>query len=705
MKKLVAGMLLGTMACGGGGSTVPEPPPPPPRVPPVTPPPLPPPPPPPPANRAPVVASTLPDAEVPATFAIIRDVSQVFKDPDGDELVLSVASTDTLIVRTAFQDAKAITATGVMEGQADVILTATDPDRASVSTDFALTVLPRPNGAPEIAENLPDRVLAYGAALGINVAEVFRDPDGDSLSLEAKSTDESIVRTVLREPWLDLEPVAAGSSSVVLTATDPDSASTAVEFSVTVLPPLNRAPEPRVTFTDHVLKYGTAIGFNLANAFRDPDGDSLTFEAAPADESIVRTVLQPPWLALVPVAAGSTSVTVTAMDPDSASTSVEFSVTVLPQPNRPPVAAFTSASTVLERNGTAALNLSAIFSDPDGDTLTYAARSSDTTVVAVSIADTTLTLSAVSPGDARVTLTATDPDSAQVSSILDVTVGRPPPTSSAGPANTYSSYMFSTTARARRLEWTFRPLVFPDESLHEKQFLHYYAMHFKMQSRDLTSKDGGYAGMQTDGHFRGMPHQGRVLNFAIWDAVEAKSDGMIDPDNDECGCAQIMYRYEWETGRDYRFVIDDGPSGEDEEGRWIGLWVTDVEADSTTFVGEVRARERRFIESYAWQEDEGRVHSTISVFGEDLHFWRTQSGKHYYTCADFEPSVIAVLDVRLDNQSPTAASGWTNGGEIEDNNGHTSWLCDTATIYQSGMDFQHNVGYWATPAPNLLDNR
>ena len=28
-----------------------------------------------------------------------------------------------------------------------------------------------------------------------------------------------------------------------------------------------------------------------------------------------------------------------------------------------------------------------------------------------------------------------------------------------------------------------------------------------------------------------------------------------------------------------------------------------------------------------------------------------------------------------------------------------------STVYQSGMDFQHNVGYWATPAPNLLDHR
>ena len=67
---------------------------------------------------------------------------------------------------------------------------------------------------------------------------------------------------------------------------------------------------------------------------------------------------------------------------------------------------------------------------------------------------------------------------------------------------------------------------------------------------------------------RGVPLGIRVLNYGIWNAGHSNSHGLINSTNEECACAQIMLPYEWEVGRDYRFVLDLGPSGEDERGRW-----------------------------------------------------------------------------------------------------------------------------------------
>ena len=54
-------------------------------------------------------------------------------------------------------------------------------------------------------------------------------------------------------------------------------------------------------------------------------------------------------------------------------------------------------------------DVSGWFSDPDGDPLTYAARSSNPGIVEASLAGTELTISAMAVGDAAVAVTATDP--------------------------------------------------------------------------------------------------------------------------------------------------------------------------------------------------------------------------------------------------------------------------------------------------------
>ena len=258
-----------------------------------------------------------------------------------------------------------------------------------------------------------------------------------------------------------------------------------------------------------------------------------------------------------------------------------------------------------------------------------------------------------------------------------------------GPANTFGFYTFPDSVYPlARIEWTMLPVQAPDESLHEKRLLHYWAMQFL---HDEHGHLAGYAGFQSQGVFRNEPLHRRVVNFAIWDSDASNTDsGMVDTENPECRCHQIMLPYEWEEGTPYRFVADTGPSGETDEYRWWGLWVTNLVTDSTTFVGETRSWRRR-------------IEDPPVSWGEDMHWWQTLVGNAAYECGDFESSSLAVLDVLADGVAPVSVHALTSGGEDATGpNGHRTRLCDSAVVYSHGTDVQHNLGHWSTPPRNVL---
>ena len=70
----------------------------------------------------------------------------------------------------------------------------------------------------------------------------------------------------------------------------------------------------------------------------------------------------------------------------------------------------------------ATADLAAAFTDPDGDTLTYAVAVSDTEVLSASIDGTSLSLSGLGAGRVTVTVTATDPGGLSATQVFDVTL-------------------------------------------------------------------------------------------------------------------------------------------------------------------------------------------------------------------------------------------------------------------------------------------
>ena len=93
-----------------------------------------------------------------------------------------------------------------------------------------------------------------------------------------------------------------------------------------------------------------------------------------------------------------------------------------PPPNRAPVPAGSIPAQTVAVGETAAVDVSAYFSDPDGDALSYTAETSDAGVAEVSVSGSTVTVSAVGRGSVTVMVTATDPGGLTATQTLEATV-------------------------------------------------------------------------------------------------------------------------------------------------------------------------------------------------------------------------------------------------------------------------------------------
>ena len=99
-------------------------------------------------NRAPEVAATIAGQSVGVGGQVTVDVAGAFSDPDGDALGYE-ATSDAPAVATASVSGSVVTVTGVAEGTARVMVTATDPGSLSVAQGFGVTVTAA-SGAPDL---------------------------------------------------------------------------------------------------------------------------------------------------------------------------------------------------------------------------------------------------------------------------------------------------------------------------------------------------------------------------------------------------------------------------------------------------------------------------------------------------------------------------------------------------------------------------
>ena len=359
------------------------------------------------SNRAPVRTDTIPTQTVSLSgSAETVDLDSYFSDPDGNPLTYSATSSNVSRAAVSVSEAT-LTITGVATGWTTITVNATDPSNAGATQSFSVSVVA--NRSPISVGTIPNQTVRVGETAGtVDLSSYFSDPDGNPLTYSATSSNTSKATVSVSEATVTITAVAAGSSTIRVTATDPSNASRSRSFYATVLASdtVNRVGTiPNQT----VFLGGTGTAtVDVSGYFSGPVDDTLTYSATSSSSSRATVSLSEATLTITGVAAGSSTIRVTATSSANTSATQSFSVTVYA--NRTPTIVATIPAMQIINSGSDSVYLVNYFSDPDGNTLTYTASSSNATLVEVSIGgvdNSTLTIWANGLATATVTVTAT----------------------------------------------------------------------------------------------------------------------------------------------------------------------------------------------------------------------------------------------------------------------------------------------------------
>ena len=283
-------------------------------------------------------------------------------------------------------------------------------------------VEPPENGAPLTSGTIPAQTVEVGQTAVVDVSPYFSDPDGDTLTFSAVSSNPAVATVSVAESKLTILGIAKGTTEITVTASDPDGLSARQHFNTTVP---NRPPVAGDSIPPLELNPGDSAAVDLTAHFEDPDGDSLSFTAETSDEGVVTASVSGSVMTVAGVAKGEVEITVTASDPESLSAEQRFRAMV---PNQPPIVLDSIPPVELNPGDSAAVDLTAHFEDPDGDSLSFTAETSDEGVVTASVSGSVMTVAGVAKGEVEITVTASDPDSLSARQRFNATVPNQPPT-------------------------------------------------------------------------------------------------------------------------------------------------------------------------------------------------------------------------------------------------------------------------------------
>ncbi|WP_145101591.1 tandem-95 repeat protein [Rosistilla carotiformis] len=271
-------------------------------------------------------------------------------DPDGDSNALVVSSTGTIATAgggsvQVFGDGQFIyTPSPNYAGTDQFTYTVRDADGSTNTADVTITVVGQPD-APVTVSTAPVGVslIEDGAAGFVDLDDYFTDPDlpyGDFLTYEVESVvvpdvGGAQVNANVTGPLLTITPQANASGTAVITVRAKDSTgrlSNRLTINVNVSS-RNDPPQVIGTLEDLVVPEDAQITpINMANIFRDPDGDTLNYVVTSSDTGLVTAVYNAATnqleMSLVANASGQATITVEVGDGSGFSVSEQFLITV-----------------------------------------------------------------------------------------------------------------------------------------------------------------------------------------------------------------------------------------------------------------------------------------------------------------------------------------------------------------------------------------
>jgi hypothetical protein len=184
-------------------------------------------------NRPPVVINTIPDDTLSLGGGdFVVDLDSIFSDPEGDTLIYRADSEDTLVAAAEIIG----TILQVMpldSGMSEIRVSADDGKGGMVSDTFTVTI--SGNRPPVVIDSIPDITLvARGMPFIIDPDTVFSDPDRDSLTYTASSTNEAVAKIDFQCRAVAVLPITIGSATITINADDGQGHITPTQFNVLV---------------------------------------------------------------------------------------------------------------------------------------------------------------------------------------------------------------------------------------------------------------------------------------------------------------------------------------------------------------------------------------------------------------------------------------------------------------------------------------
>ena len=336
-------------------------------------------------NDPPQVRS-IPDAMATEDIAMTIDAGNAFYDIDDDPLTFSLTGPvngsgitidqNTGTLNVTINDTDVWDAYNRNNGMTiPLTVTATDGEY-SVARTFTLTVV-NVNDPPVFNGPAPIFDQDQGTAINVDFSSYFIDPD------PASSLTYSI-ENLPTGTGLNIDPVTgifsgvptqadadAGAIFLVLEANDSeDSSSELIQFAIN---DINLRPRAEGSIPDINANQGDSPNLNLALYFFDPDGDTLTFQLIDAPMNSGLTVSGSNITgSFLQVDTGKRTLTVRAIDIGGLSAQQIISLNIQDINLRPECGdCLIENIEVLKNDDTFYFDLGSVFSDPDGDQLTF----------------------------------------------------------------------------------------------------------------------------------------------------------------------------------------------------------------------------------------------------------------------------------------------------------------------------------------------
>ncbi|MEN9891591.1 MAG: hypothetical protein RLY78_1886 [Pseudomonadota bacterium] len=162
-------------------------------------------------------------------------------------------------------------------GSDTVYYTVEDADGLRSTAEVGITVQ-AVNDAPRLAA-LADRSDQTGTPTSLDVSALASDPDGPALSWSASGLPPGLSLDAA-SGLLSGTPQVPGEYRVTIEVRDPDGARASASFVWRIDLPPNDSPEATASLAPRQADDGQSLRIETAGAFRDPEGDALSYAAS-----------------------------------------------------------------------------------------------------------------------------------------------------------------------------------------------------------------------------------------------------------------------------------------------------------------------------------------------------------------------------------------------------------------------------------------